>query len=120
MRTYRTPGTYTATVTVTDPQGKTASETVEIVVSERRERGAVGARRRRSHHRTRAADGASSARAATDPDGPEDEITYLWDFGDDGGAQFGRNVSHTYRTPGHVHGDGDGHRPPTARSTRPR
>ena len=35
VRTYRTPGTYTATVTVTDPQGKTASETVEIVVSER-------------------------------------------------------------------------------------
>ena len=31
-RKYDQPGTYTATVTVTDPQGKTASDTVEIVL----------------------------------------------------------------------------------------
>ena len=35
-----------------------------------------------------------------DPDGPEDEIAYLWDFGDGTGSQFGEDVSHTYRTPG--------------------
>ena len=37
---------------------------------------------------------------AFDADGPESEITYLWDFGDEGAAQFGANASHTYRTPG--------------------
>ena len=32
--TYSEPGTYTATVTVTDPQGKTGTDTVEIVVED--------------------------------------------------------------------------------------
>jgi PKD repeat protein len=36
---------------------------------------------------------------AIDPDGDEDNITYEWDFGD-GGGQFGRVVSHTYREAG--------------------
>jgi PKD repeat protein len=98
-RTYTQPGTYTATVTVTDPQGKTASETVEVVVSER-------------------ANAAPTVFAAADPttggapltvkfeadafdaDGPENAITYLWDFGDDGAGAFGANASHTYTTPG--------------------
>ena len=99
VRTYRTPGTYTATVTVTDPQGKTASETVEIVVSERANA---------APSVVTAADPVSGraplrvrfSAAATDPDGPERDITYLWDFGDDSGSQFGRNVSHTYTEPG--------------------
>jgi PKD repeat protein len=98
-RTYSRPGTYTATVTVTDPQGKTASKTVEVVVSERANAApAVIA----------AADPTSGQAPLTvkfgadafDPDGPEDEITYLWDFGDDGAAEFGPNPSYTYRTPG--------------------
>ena len=99
VRTYRTPGTYTATVTVTDPQGKTASETVEIVVSERANAApsvvtAADPTTGRAPLRVR------FSANATDPDGPERDITYLWDFGDDAGSQFGRNVSHTYRTPG--------------------
>ena len=37
--------------------------------------------------------------AATDPDGREGEITYLWDFGD-GAKAGGPSISHTYRSPG--------------------
>ena len=36
---------------------------------------------------------------AIDPDGPENQLVYRWDFGD-GGAQFGADVHHIYRTPG--------------------
>ena len=35
----------------------------------------------------------------TDPDGPENQLTYQWDFGD-GSGQFGRNVRHTYMEAG--------------------
>jgi PKD repeat protein len=99
LRTYRQPGTYTATVTVTDPQGKTDSETVEIVVSERANAAPLA---------QAAADPASGrapltvefGAAAIDPDGPEDEIVYMWDFGDDAGGQFGQDVTHTYTEPG--------------------
>ena len=38
--TYTEPGTYTATLTVTDPQGKTGTDTVEVVVTEERQPGA--------------------------------------------------------------------------------
>jgi PKD repeat protein len=98
-RTYDQPGTYTATVTATDPQGKTASDTVEIVVSERANaapsvEAAADRTTGRAPLRVR-----FSARA-TDPDGRERDITYLWDFGDDGATQFGRNAVHTYREPG--------------------
>jgi hypothetical protein len=34
-----------------------------------------------------------------DPDGPENQLVYRWDFGD-GGEQFGRNARHTYMEPG--------------------
>jgi PKD repeat protein len=99
VRTYRTPGTYTATVTVTDPQGKTGSETVEIVVSERAN-AAPSVLAAASPTAGRAPLTVEFGASAIDPDGPEDEITYLWDFGDDAGGQFGRDVTHTYRTPG--------------------
>jgi PKD repeat protein len=98
-RTYNQPGTYTATVTVTDPQGKTASQAVEVVVSERANAAPTV---------IAAADPTTGQAPLTvkfaadsfDPDGPENEITYLWDFGDDGAAAFGANASYTYRTPG--------------------
>ena len=99
VRTYDEPGTYTATVTVTDPQGKTASETVEIVVSERAN-AAPSVLAAADRLTGRAPLTVKFSAQATDPDGPEDEITYLWDFGDDGASEFGRNASHTYRTPG--------------------
>jgi PKD repeat protein len=99
VRTYRTPGTYTATVTVTDPQGKTASKTVEIVVSER-PNAAPSVLAAADPTAGRAPLTVEFGAAAFDADGPEDEIVYLWDFGDGTGSQFGRDVSHTYRTRG--------------------
>ena len=99
VRTYTRPGTYTATVTVTDPQGKTASETVEIVVSERAN-AAPSVMTAADPTSGRAPLQVRFGADAIDPDGPEDEITYLWDFGDGAGSQFGRDVSHTYTTPG--------------------
>jgi PKD repeat protein len=98
-RRYEQPGTYTATVTVTDVQGKTASKTVEVVVGERANAAPT----------VFAAADPTNGRApltvrfeadAFDTDGPEGEITYLWDFGDDGAGAFGRNASHTYTKPG--------------------
>lgn len=98
-RRYETPGTYTATVTVTDPQGKTASETVEIVVSERAN-AAPSVIAAADPTTGRAPLTVKFGAQAFDPDGPENEMTYLWDFGDEGAAQFGSSPSHTYRTPG--------------------
>ena len=37
---------------------------------------------------------------ALDPDGDARDIIYWWDFGDGGADAFGREVVHTYRTPG--------------------
>ena len=36
-----------------------------------------------------------------DPDGPNSQLVYAWEFGDGGGA-FGRNAPHTYRETGTV------------------
>ena len=38
-------------------------------------------------------------RDGDDPDGPEDDLLYSWDFGD-GGSSFDQNPSHTYKLPG--------------------
>ena len=95
VHVYDEPGVYTATLTVRDPEGKTGTDTVEITVNEPTNMlPMVDA----------AADPARGTppltvdfeAVAIDPDGDEDNITYRWDFGD-GGAQFGRVVSHTYR-----------------------
>jgi PKD repeat protein/plastocyanin len=98
VHTYTTPGTYTATVTVRDPDGNVGTDTVEITVN------AVG----NQIPMVVTANDPSSGDAplpvtfqaqAIDPDGPEDKLVYRWDFGD-GGALFGRNVKHTYMEPG--------------------
>ena len=88
-------------MTVTDPQGKTGTDTVEIVVT------AAGQSRRRWCGR--AADPRSGvapldvefSAQAIDADGDSaSELTYMWDFGDGGANAFGRNAEHTYREPG--------------------
>ena len=97
--TYMQPGTYTATVTATDPQGKTGTDTVQVTVTPRGNQPPVV---------EAAADPVSGdaplqvrfTAQATDPDGPQNQLTYLWDFDDGGANAFGRNAQHTYMEPG--------------------
>ena len=95
--TYSEPGTYTATVTVTDPQGKTGTDTVEIVVEDGNQAPVV--RATSVPGRGLAPLTVAFSARATD-DGPANELTYLWDFDDGGATAFGRDTEHTYRTPG--------------------
>jgi PKD repeat protein len=96
--TYTKPGSYTATVTVRDPDGNVGTDTVQITVN------AVG---NQIPMVVTAADPTEGnaplpvrfQAQAIDPDGPEGQLVYRWDFGD-GGALFGRNVRHTYLEPG--------------------
>jgi PKD repeat protein len=91
--TYRETGTFTATVTVTDPDGQTATDSVEITVTN-------------NAPSVQAAADPSSGTAplrvrftsqGSDPDGHR--LSYMWDFGD--GASAGtRNGTHTYMSPG--------------------
>ncbi len=96
--TYTKPGIYTATVTVKDPAGHTGTDTVQVTVN--------AAGNQVPMVETAADPIAGDAplevrfqAQAIDPDGPESALVYRWDFGDNG-AQFGRNVRHTYMTPG--------------------
>ncbi len=96
--TYMTPGTYTATVTVTDEGGKTGTDTVAITVTDPPGNAApnvdIGA-----------APGSGNApldvlfsSEATDPD--DDELTYLWEFGDGDTSSQEGSVRHVYRQGG--------------------
>ena len=94
--TYDTPGTYTATVTATDREGKEGTDTVEIEVAGNQPPTV-----------TATADPATGTAplkvrfraTGTDPDGRANRIQYAWDFGDDG-TSFERNPRHTYTVPG--------------------
>jgi PKD repeat protein len=98
VHTYTKPGSYTATVTVRDPDGNVGTDTVQITVN------APG---NQIPMVVTAADPTEGnaplpvrfQAQAIDPDGPENQLVYRWDFGD-GGALFGRNVRHTYLEPG--------------------
>ncbi|HEX6025569.1 MAG TPA: PKD domain-containing protein, partial [Solirubrobacter sp.] len=97
-RTFTTPGTYTATVTATDDEGTTSSKEVQVVVtapdvvpptveaSADVSRGPAPLR-------------VQFSAAGNDPDGPEDDLVYTWDFGD-GGTSLAQNPAHTYTSPG--------------------
>ena len=69
QHTYTAPGTYTATVTVTDPQGKTGTDTVEIVVMQHGNQAPVCGRRAVRIAALAPLTVQFSAQA-TDPDGP--------------------------------------------------
>ena len=107
--TYTEAGTYTATVTVTDPQGKTGTDTVEVVVSPEGNEAPIV----RAIADPRSGDRAARRRvqrAGDRPDGDSDEILYWWDFGDGGADAFGRRGGVHLPDAGDVHGDGDGDR----------
>ena len=86
-------------LTVTDPEGKSTSKTIQITVHPRGSQAPVvdtvaDPVRGQAPLRVR------FEAVATDPDGPESQLIYEWDFGDEAGTQFGRVVSHTYTEPG--------------------
>lgn len=93
--TYTTPGTYTATLTVTDDFGATDTATVTTVVTPNQAPTAVANADVQNGPRPLVVnfDGTSS----TDPDGTI--AGYAWDFGD-GGSSTSATPSHTYTTQG--------------------
>jgi PKD repeat protein/plastocyanin/type 1 glutamine amidotransferase len=99
---YTKAGTYTATVTGTDPQGKTGTATVTIEVTATGNQAPV-VRATADPKTGQAPLVVAFSAQATDPDGPASQITYLWDFDDNGANAFGRNASHTYTRPGTYH-----------------
>ena len=91
---YAAPGTYVATLTVTDPIGGTDVDTALVSIPN----GAPTA----SFTLTPALGGAPlaaffDAGASTDPDG--DPLAYAWNFGD-GQSATGAQVTHVYTAPG--------------------
>jgi PKD repeat protein len=97
--TYTTPGRYTATVTVTDQQGKTGTDSVEVVVTGDGNQPPVVVAAATPDEGVAPLEVSFSA-DALDPDGDARDIIYWWDFGDGGADAFGREVQHTYRTKG--------------------
>jgi PKD repeat protein len=97
-RTYDEPGTYTAKVTVTDEEGKTASDTVEVTVTPR----VNDAPTVEAGADVMSGDAPLRVRfSATgdDPDGRAGDLSYAWDF-DDGATALGRNAVHRFAAPG--------------------
>jgi PKD repeat protein len=91
---YPSPGSYVATLTVTDPIGGTGTDTVPVVIPN----GAPAA----SFTTTPFAGPAPlpvsfDGRASSDPDG--DALAYAWNFGD-GATATGATASHTYAVKG--------------------
>jgi cytochrome c len=95
--TYTAPGTYTARVTASDRAGSTATDTVEIVVSD-----PPGNRPPTVEAAADPASGVAPLRvrfsaAGSDPDG--DALSYVWNFGD-GGQASGAKPRHTFARAG--------------------
>jgi PKD repeat protein len=97
-RTYTKPGTYTGKVTATDDEGNKTVKEVTVTVT------APGVQPPTVDASADVTSGPARLTVAfnatgTDPDGPEDELTYKWEFGD-GAVQYVQNPTHTYGTKG--------------------
>jgi PKD repeat protein len=97
---YTTPGTYDAVLTVTDPERKSTDKTIRIIVHPQGGQAPVVEKPVADPGRGPAPLEVRFEAAATDPDGPENQLSYRWDFGDNNGIQFGRVVRHTYMEKG--------------------
>ena len=100
--TYTTVGVHTATVKVTDNEGDTATDIVEVTVTE------GGGGGNQAPTVTASVDDPSGpaphavqfTATGNDPDGPEGDLVYSWDFGDGAGGSLAQSPAHTYLTPG--------------------
>ncbi len=95
--TFRTPGTYTATVTATDDEGTTASDEVVVEVAE--PGGEAPTVEATVDKPSGPAPLAVKFSATGSDDDPADELEYHWDFGD-GGTSFDEDPDHTYEVKG--------------------
>ena len=95
--TYTEPGTYTATVTVTDPAGGSDSDTVEITVAAPQANRAPTVQAGALPASGKAPLDVVLTAQGSDPDG--DALTYSWEFGD-GSTAKGRRARHTYTAVG--------------------
>jgi len=96
--TYMTPGPYTATVTVTDEAGKTGTDTVAITVTDPPGNAAPSVEIAAAPASGNAPLDVLFSSEATDPD--DDELTYLWEFGDGDTSSQEGSVRHVYRQGG--------------------
>ncbi len=90
---YMAKGSYTATVTVTDRGGKSATKTVAISVGDPAGNRAPSVEGAAAPSSGKAPLDVTFTAEGTDPDG--DPLTYRWDFGD-GSTASGRRARHTY------------------------
>jgi PKD repeat protein/regulation of enolase protein 1 (concanavalin A-like superfamily) len=96
--TYMTPGPYTATVTVTDEAGKTGTDTVAITVTDPPGNAAPSVEVEAAPKSGNAPLDVLFSSEATDPD--DDELTYLWAFGDGDTSSQEGSIRHVYRQGG--------------------
>ncbi|WP_270040050.1 PKD domain-containing protein [Solirubrobacter ginsenosidimutans] len=96
-KTYATPGTYTAKVTVTDGKGGTVNQTIPVVVTQGNRAPTVTAAKTPTGT---TAPGAEVSFTATGADLDGDALTYSWDFGDSTAASTEQNPKHTYANTG--------------------
>jgi len=89
--TYADNGTYTVTLTVSDGDNNgVTTKNIQVVVTNVPPTVNAGPDKTANEGQS-----VSFSGSATDPAGPNDPLTYSWNFGD-GGTANGQNVSHTY------------------------